>query len=122
MRWACVDQDGNVAWSSELPPTLDGRKLFQAGAGQRIVEAPDDVRGKRLQGDEWVDLPEPEIDPLIELRAERDRLLAASDWTQLPDAPLTDSQRAAWRDYRQALRDLPETGDDWPASPDYKTE
>lgn len=116
MRWACVDADGLVLWSSDLPPTLDGRALFQPGEGQRIVEAPDDVRGKRLKGTEWVDLPEPEVDPLIALRAERDRLLAASDWTQLPDAPLADEQRTAWRDYRQALRDLPETGD-WPAPP-----
>lgn len=39
------------------------------------------------------------------VRAERDRLLSACDWTQLADAPV-DS--AAWATYRQALRDLPE--------------
>lgn len=38
------------------------------------------------------------------VRAERDRLLAASDWTQIPDAPVDP---AAWAKYRQALRDLP---------------
>lgn len=38
------------------------------------------------------------------VRTERDRLLAASDWTQVADAPV-DS--AAWAKYRQALRDLP---------------
>lgn len=37
-------------------------------------------------------------------REERDRLLAASDWTQLPDAP--PGVRAAWVAYRQALRDV----------------
>ena len=42
------------------------------------------------------------------LRAERDRRLAATDWTQLPDVPLTEEQRAAWQQYRQALRDVPE--------------
>lgn len=56
------------------------------------------------------------------LRAERDRRLAATDWTQFPDAPLTDEQRDAWRDYRQALRDLTDTIQDpaapeWPAMP-----
>lgn len=56
------------------------------------------------------------------LRAERNALLAASDWSQFADAPLTDEQRAAWRVYRQALRDLPETVDDlaaiaWPSAP-----
>lgn len=39
------------------------------------------------------------------VRAERDRLLAASDWTQVADAPV-DS--AAWAVYRQALRDIPQ--------------
>jgi hypothetical protein len=52
------------------------------------------------------------------LRLERDALLAASDWVMLPDAPLTDTQRAAWREYRQALRDLPATPDaGWPTPP-----
>ena len=39
-----------------------------------------------------------------QVRAKRDELLRASDWTQLPDTP-TDKQ--AWATYRQALRDLP---------------
>lgn len=36
-------------------------------------------------------------------RAERDRLLAASDWTQISDAPVN---KAMWAEYRQALRDI----------------
>ena len=40
------------------------------------------------------------------VRAERNRLLAASDWTQLLDIP--EATRAAWAVYRQALRDLPQ--------------
>jgi hypothetical protein len=40
------------------------------------------------------------------MRHQRDRLLAASDWSQLPDAPC---DHAAWADYRQALRDFPAT-------------
>jgi hypothetical protein len=43
---------------------------------------------------------------LQELRFERDRLLFASDWTQLPDAPLTTEQVAEATTYRQALRDM----------------
>ena len=39
-------------------------------------------------------------------RRHRDRLLVASDWTQLPDAPV---DKAAWAKYRQALRDFPST-------------
>lgn len=41
------------------------------------------------------------------VRARRDQLLAACDWTQLPDARLTSVQRKEWQDYRQALRDVP---------------
>ncbi len=56
------------------------------------------------------------------LRAERNARLAACDWTQLPDAPLTAEQQAEWQVYRQALRDLPQTTTDpyqveWPTPP-----
>lgn len=56
-----------------------------------------------------------------DLRAERDRLLAASDWTQVPDAPIIDRQ--AWVVYRQQLRDLPANTPNpadttWPAPPE----
>ena len=37
------------------------------------------------------------------VRAERDSLLVASDWTQIADAPV---DQAAWATYRQALRDI----------------
>lgn len=44
---------------------------------------------------------------LIErMRAHRDRLLAASDWTMHSDAP---TDKSAWATYRQALRDFPTT-------------
>lgn len=49
---------------------------------------------------------------LERLRAERDRLLRDSDWTQLPDAPLTADERAQWAAYRQALRDLPQQAEE----------
>ena len=39
------------------------------------------------------------------MRAERDRLLAASDYTQAADDPTGDA--AAWAIYRQQLRDAP---------------
>jgi hypothetical protein len=34
----------------------------------------------------------------------RNAELKATDWTQLPDAPVN---KEAWAEYRQALRDLP---------------
>lgn len=38
-----------------------------------------------------------------EARAKRNTLLAASDWTQVADAPV---DQAAWATYRQELRDI----------------
>ena len=40
-----------------------------------------------------------------QIRSWRDRELAATDWTQLDDAPC---DKTAWAAYRQQLRDLPE--------------
>jgi hypothetical protein len=52
------------------------------------------------------------------IRAERNKLLVASDWTQLPDAP---ADAAAWATYRQALRDVTNQANPftivWPESP-----
>lgn len=41
-------------------------------------------------------------------RAHRDALLLASDWTQLPDAGLSEEKKALWVAYRQTLRDVPQ--------------
>ena len=41
------------------------------------------------------------------MRAERNRLLTASDWTQTSDNPTGNLE--AWATYRQALRDFPAT-------------
>ena len=58
-----------------------------------------------------------------EVRMQRNGLLAASDWTQLADSPLTDEKKAEWATYRQALRDYPAQSDKvstlpaWPTPP-----
>lgn len=57
-------------------------------------------------------------EPMKALRAERDRLIAATDWWASSDLTMTDAQTA----YRQALRDITESAtslDDvtWPTKP-----
>tara|TARA_Y100001951_G_scaffold103917_1_gene113974 strand:+ start:562 stop:780 length:219 start_codon:yes stop_codon:yes gene_type:complete len=42
-----------------------------------------------------------------ELRNVRNKMLSDSDWTVMPDSPLSDSKQTEWKTYRQALRDLP---------------
>lgn len=54
--------------------------------------------------------------------AQRNALLASSDWTQLPDSPFTTEQKTAWATYRQELRDMPESFTTvdavvWPTAP-----
>jgi hypothetical protein len=55
------------------------------------------------------------------VRTERNKLIANTDWTQLPDAPLTDAKAANWGSYRQALRDITNQSDpfniEWPVPP-----
>lgn len=66
--------------------------------------------------------PEPQktADELqAEVRATRNQLLTASDWTQVEDAPV---DKAAWSAYRQSLRDIPQqsgfpTTVVWPTQP-----
>jgi len=59
-----------------------------------------------------------------ERREARNKLLAESDWTQMPDSPLTDAQKTSWVTYRQSLRDLSDHENwpflldtDWPTKP-----
>lgn len=46
------------------------------------------------------------------LRKFRNYRLTECDWTQILDNTLTEDQKAAWRTYRQLLRDLPDTASD----------
>jgi len=59
------------------------------------------------------------------VRSERNGRLSSTDWTQLPDAPLSTDMKNAWAGYRQELRDITdvlegiESLDDvpWPDTP-----
>ena len=56
------------------------------------------------------------------VRVERDRKLAACDWTVLTDSPLTTAKKTEWKSYRTALRNIsaaegfPHTME-WPTEP-----
>ncbi|HIF9513856.1 TPA: tail fiber assembly protein [Photobacterium damselae] len=56
------------------------------------------------------------------IRQYRDDLISNTDWTQMPDAPLSVEKKTEFTAYRQALRDIPQTYDNpddiiWPAKP-----
>ena len=46
-------------------------------------------------------------EPFTLLREERNKLIAETDWTQLKDIDLDIIRERNWKNYRQALRDLP---------------
>lgn len=90
--------------------------------------------GNDYESLEWLcSMPKPTIKELSErydeaiifhalwnIRVDRNKLLVASDWTQVNDAPVNQK---AWAEYRQALRDLPASITDptqpitWPEPP-----
>ncbi|MCG3811180.1 phage tail assembly chaperone [Photobacterium damselae] len=72
-------------------------------------------------------LPDKKIEIVTEakwerIRVKREPLMRDTDWTQMPDAPLSVEKKAEFTAYRQALRDIPQTYDNpddviWPAKP-----
>lgn len=55
---------------------------------------------------QWAAQQLPESSAASNVRAFRDARLTQSDWTQFTDSPLSNTQKAAWATYRQALRDI----------------
>ena len=93
------------------------------------VEAADPVEIDGVWQQAWsvIDLTAEEIQQrsdakASEVRAIRDELLTASDWTQAADCELSDALKAEWVAYRQALRRVPEQDGfpsqvEWPVEP-----
>ncbi len=91
--------------------------------GQKAVRiAPEQVGGAWQERWELIAYSEAEIAAQWSLiRQQRKDRLAACDWTQLPDSPLSNVAAAAWAEYRQALRDITDQADpfaiEWPVAP-----
>jgi hypothetical protein len=57
------------------------------------------------------------------VRTQRTEKLRDCDWTQLDDTPMSNTQKADWATYRQALRDVPKQAGfpfdiEWPVQPE----
>ena len=57
-----------------------------------------------------------------DIRLMSDIELKKCDWRVMPDSPLSDSKKAEWQTFRQALRDIPTqagfpTDVTWPTKP-----
>jgi hypothetical protein len=115
-----VPPEGYVLVSSDLEPEFNYTKIVEQGEPEFrdgkcvltwiVSNAPDDVIANRVAF-EWE-----------QIRSRRNAKLKSCDWTQLPDAPLTNLLTADWATYRQALRDITEQDDAfavvWPTAPE----
>ena len=135
----CTDHEFRSAHANtSFPPSL-GPELLDSYGADPVLDGPQPalgryqvsaMQGARQDGDNWitnwvaVDMS-PEACQALDartadaMRAERNARLSASDWTQLPDAPV---DRDAWAAYRTALRSLPQHPGfpwdvEWPTPP-----
>jgi len=76
---------------SETEPVFINNELFQSWVESDATES---EIADRINS-EWTSV-----------RSYRDKMLKASDWTQLPDVSLTAEKQREWADYRQELRDI----------------
>ena len=98
------DEDGNDVAEKDVATTYV----------QTHFVGDDTAKDARILADEWT-----------QIRRERDRLLANSDWTQGGDTPLASDKKTAWATYRTKLRDVPKDQKDkttyasitWPSEP-----
>jgi hypothetical protein len=115
--------DGNCFQKRQLLDEGWADEIFQRSAASSYIISEQDVQIDRARNENGtlVDAtPQPTVEATwAAVREKRDFRLIASDWTQLPDVPL--STKAAWAEYRQALRDVTEQPDPfniiWPTPP-----
>lgn len=69
------------------------------------ADEPEFKDGKWYQKWKVEKIPRHILEP--KFREERNLRLIRSDWTQLPDAPISGEEKSLWTEYRQQLRDLP---------------
>jgi hypothetical protein len=78
--------------SNSILVSQGGYELCEDGVVRNVIVTRELTQEEKLE--EWVRRP-------------RNFFIGQSDWTQLPDAPLTEAKKAEWAAYRQQLRDMP---------------
>ena len=97
-----------------------------AREGEGLIEGHHDYDTQMVSGGAVVDVPAEIIeqkkiaDAWDNFTVRRNQLLQSTDWTQVPDSPVS---AAPWAVYRQELRDLPTATADprevvWPNKPE----
>ena len=97
--------------------TIRTKVVVGPNGAQTVPFTAEEEAARDIEEAAWVD-GEP-ARKWASIRAQRDALLAASDYTQVADAP---GNTSAWATYRQSLRDVPSQSDvdniTWPTEPD----
>jgi hypothetical protein len=116
-------------WAVPLDRETDHRKAMEETYWDTTAQAWQSRSAPPTPYYKWTIAKKWELDServMTNLRVLRHDLLAQSDWTQMPDNQLSDSKKAEWATYRQALRDVPDNvkedlatldGFAWPSQP-----
>lgn len=105
MIYAKVNNDGYVEYTVESTFVQDGLDELDYDIGK----SPGDGYSFNVNSKTWVDVRTQQQkydEAVIVVTLKRNALLYASDWTQIPNNPLTAEQQALWATYRQELRDI----------------
>jgi hypothetical protein len=94
------------------PVTLAPAPEFNARTHRLVTQQPTLVNGawtvtKSVVAKDQAQIDNENAQKAADVRAQRDRLLMACDWTQLIDSPFSNDTNGVWQAYRQALRDVP---------------
>ena len=103
LSYESTDEDGNTRTisfneSGHITSNLEGTHYhLKWDASKKEIVRDDTAKAAWELAEEWK-----------QIRAERNRLLAETDWTQGGDSPLTTQKKSDWAIYRTSLRTLPE--------------
>jgi hypothetical protein len=108
-NFVIYNSEGTILRTGSCPDSMFD---MQCGDNESILEGAANDETQYVVDGVIVDKPDPTpaeqtAVAMFELRQQRDLMLSSTDWTQVPDSPLTAEQRSEWQMYRQRLRDLP---------------
>lgn len=97
----------------------DSEYYVEDGQAVQMPPKPDQYSVFDYTTKQWV---EDERMAILNVFQKRQKLLSSTDWTQLPNGPLTVEKQTAWATYRQALRDVTDQAGyplnvEWPVAP-----
>lgn len=94
---------------------------IQASEGEQVLEGQANDSTQEIVDGAVANIQGPIYESAESLRIQRDQKLIGTDWSQVADSALSDEDKQAYRDYRQALRNITNhanwpnlTDQDWP--------